>query len=121
MEQLDSTLRYIDAEHVDTPVGRLGGTIVVSASDEAVGALEGMVIDPVERRVRYFVVRSGSWLATHRHLIPATPAQLDGEHKRLHVDIEPAELSRLRQVRSNTFQQFSDDDLIAALFSPHAA
>ncbi len=121
MEQLDSALRYIAAEHVDTPGGRLDGTVLVGASNETVGRLDGMVIDPIKRRVRYFVVRSRSWLATHRHLVPAMPARLDSQHKRLHVDIDADELSQFGEVRPNTFPRYSDDDLVAAMFSPHAA
>jgi len=121
MEQVDSNLRYIAAEHVDTPAGRLDGTILVSPSDESVGRLDGMIIDPIERHVRYFVVRSRSWLKTRLQLVPAAPARLDSEHKTLHVDINVEDLPQLREIRSDTFQRFSDDDLIAALFSAHAA
>lgn len=121
MEHADSVLRYIAAEHVDTPTGRLDGTVLVSPSDQPVGTLDGMIIDPIERHVRYFVVRSRNWLKTHRRLVPATPARLDPEHKTLHVDIEADDLAQLRKVRSETFERYSDDDLIAALFSAHAA
>lgn len=121
MEHVDSGLRYIAAEQVDTPIGPLNGMAVVTPSDQTVGTLEGMIIDPIKRRARYFVVRSRNWLKTHRHLVPATPARLDSERKMLHVDIEVDDLARLREVRSNTFERYSDDDLVAALFSPHAA
>jgi hypothetical protein len=121
MEHVDAVLRYISAEHVATPAGRLGGTVLVSPSEETVGTLDGMIIDPIARNVRYFVVRSRNWLKTHRHLVPAMPARLDPEHKRLHVDIEADELPQLREVRSDTFEQYSDDDLIAALFSAQPA
>jgi len=121
MEQVASTLRYIAAEHVDTPAGRLNGTVLVSPSDETVGTLDGMIIDPIDRHVRYFVVRSRHWLKTHLHLVPATPARLDSEHKTLHVDINAEDLPQLREIRSDTFERYSDDDLIAALFSTHAA
>jgi hypothetical protein len=121
MEHVNSTLRYIAAECVDTPSGRLDGTVLVSPSDEAVGMLDGMIIDPIARNVRYFVVKSRNWLKTHRHLVPAMPARLDSEHKRLHVDIEAAELPQLREVRSDEFERYSDEDLIAALFAVPAA
>ena len=121
MEYVDSTLRYIAAKHVDTPSGRLDGTVLVSPREETVGLLDGMIIDPIERSVRYFVVRTRNLLKTHRHLVPAMPARLDSEHKRLHVDIEADELPQLPQVRSNTFERYSDDDLIAALFAAPAA
>lgn len=121
MEQSDSTLRYIAAEHVDTPAGRLDGTVLVGPSDQAVGTLDGMIIDPIERHVRFFVVRSRSWLKTRLHLLPAAPARLDSEHRTLHVDINAEDLPQLPEIRSGAYPQYSDDDLIAALFSAHAA
>jgi len=121
MEQVDTALRYIAAEHVDTPKGRRDGTVLVSTSDEPVGTLDGMIIDPIERHVRYFVVRSRNFLKTRLHLMPATPARLDSEHKTLHVDMKAGDLSGLREIRPDTFERYSDDDLIAALFGSHAA
>jgi hypothetical protein len=121
VEQVNSALRYIAAEHVDTPLGRLDGTVLVGPSDETVGALDGMIIDPIERHVRYFVVRSRNWLKTRLQLVPAAPARLDSEHKTLHVDISAADLPQLAEIRSDTFPRYSDDDLIAAMFSTHAA
>ena len=121
MEQETSTLRYIAAEHVDTPAGRLDGTVLVNPSDEMVGRLDGIIIDPTERRVRYFVVRSRNWMKNHLRLLPATPARLDSEHKTLHVDIDAEDFPRLREVRSDTFPKYSDDDLISAMFPAHAA
>jgi hypothetical protein len=121
MDFAESTLRYIAAEHVDTPTGRLDGTVLVSPSEEPVGTLDGMIIDPIERHVRYFVVRSRNWLKTHLRLVPAMPARLDAEHKTLHVDINAEDLSHLREIRPDTFDRYSEDDLIASLFSASAA
>lgn len=121
MEQVDSTLRYIAADHVDTPAGRLDGTVLMTPSEEPVGTLDGMIIDPIARHVRYFVVRSRNWLKTRLQLVPAAPARLDSEHKTLHVDINAEDLPQLREIRSDTFPRYSDDDLIAALFPAHAA
>jgi hypothetical protein len=121
MERVNSTLRYIAAEHVDTPTGRLDGTVLVTPSDEPVGTLDGLIIDPIGRHVRYFVIRSRNWLKTHLRLVPATPARLDPEHKTLHVEIDAEEIPRLRTIRPDTFERYSDDDLMAALFPAHAA
>lgn len=121
MEHVDPALRYIAAEQVDTPAGRLDGTVLVGPSDQAVGTLDGVVIDPAERRVRYFVVRSCGWLTTRCRLVPATPARFNSRHKTLHVDIEAEDLPQLPEVRPSTLARFSDDDLIAALFADRAA
>ena len=93
----------------------------MTPSEEPVGTLDGMIIDPIARHVRYFVVRSRNWLKTRLQLVPAAPARLDSEHKTLHVDINAEDLPQLREIRSDTFPRYSDDDLIAALFPAHAA
>lgn len=121
MESVDSGLRYIDAEHVRTPSGRLEGTVLVSPREETVGKLDGIVIDPVGRQVRYFVVRSRGWLNPHRHLVPVTPARLDADQRALHVDIEPDELPRFEELHPDTFPRYSDDDLLASVFPSEAA
>lgn len=123
MEPMDPVLRlrYIAAEHVETPGGSLDGTVLVSPTDETVGTLDGLIIDPIERHVRYFVIRSRSWLKTQRRLLPVGPARLDTEHKTLHVEIAAGELAQLREVHADTFDRYSDDDLLAALFSASAA
>jgi hypothetical protein len=121
VEHVNSTLRYVAAEHVGTPNGPLEGMVLVSPNEEPVGTLDGMIIDPVERHVRYFVVRTRNWLKTRLHLVPATPARLDSDRKTLHVDIDAEDLRQHREIRPDTFQRYSDDDLIAALFPAHAA
>ena len=121
MEHVDPVLRYIAAHDVDTPTGRLDGTMLVSSGNEPVGTLDGMIIDPVGRHVRYFVVRSRNWLKSRLHLVPAMPARLDSEHKTLHVDMKADDLSHLREIRPDTFERYSDEDLIAAMFAGHAA
>lgn len=121
MEQVDSGLRYIGAEDVEIPAGRLAGAMLVSPQAETVGSLDGIVIDPVGRHLRFFVVRPHASIAFRRHLVPATAARLDSEHKALHMEIEPGDLARFPEVRSDTFPPYSDEDLIAALFPPRAA
>jgi hypothetical protein len=121
MEHVDSTLRYVAAEHVDTPIGRLDGTVLVTPKDETVGTLDGMIIDPIKRRVRYFVVRSRRWLTSRLCLVPAAPARLDSEHKTLHVDLDAGDLQQLPEIRPDTFRRYSDEDLLAAMFPAHAA
>ena len=121
MEHEDLTLRYIEAENVEVPTGRLNGTVLLGPNDETVGTLDGLIIDPIRRRVHYFVVRSGNWFKAHRRLVPATPAKLNSADRTLHVNVNPDDLPRLPEVRPDTFERYSDDDLLAAMFSAPAA
>ena len=121
MDPYNSDLRYLDAERVDTPVGSLATMSLISPSDKNVGKLDGVIIDPIEQQVRFFVVKSSRWWATRRYLLPVTPAQIDSERPGLHVDLERDDLERLPKLHAGRFPPFSDEDLIDTMFSSHAA
>jgi PRC-barrel domain protein len=118
---IDLHLRYLDADQVDTPVGRLTAMTLISPSDETVGSLTGVILDVIERRVRYFVVESRRWWRTKRYLVPFTPTRIDSERHRLRVELEPRDLPQLPAFHSASFSRVSDDDLIGMLFRSHAA
>jgi len=113
METSASGLRFIDAGRVDTPAGRLNDTVVVNPSHATLGKLTGIVVDPVGRQVRGYVIESRKWLSSRRYLVPPVPARLDRSGHALEVDLDETQLD---EVGPHTFEQFSDDDLIAALF-----
>jgi hypothetical protein len=102
----------VAADRVDTPAGRLNDTVVVNPSNTTLGKLTGIVVDPVGRQVCGYVIESRKWLSSRQYLVPP-PARFDWERHALEVDLEEAELDELEP---HTFQRFSDDDLIAALF-----
>jgi hypothetical protein len=112
-------LRYLNAERVDTPFGLLAGLALVSPSDEKLGNVGGVLIDPLDRQVCYFVIESRRLLKTHRYLLPLNPVRIDADA--LHTELDSSGLRRLREVEADSFLPFSDDDLITALFSPRAA
>lgn len=120
MESPDTRLRYISAAKVQTPVGELLDQIdVLDNDDSSVGKLEGIVVDPAERQVRYYVVKSER---PYRHfLLPLVPATIDTAHKAMHVDARQGDLDELEDGPAEAFPAFSDDDLLTALFSsrPH--
>lgn len=93
----------------------------VSPSQKVVGRFEGVLIHPEERRVLYFVVKSHHLFRNRRYLLPVNASRIDSIRSAVCVDIEPDELSQLPQAHPSAFPPFSDDDLIAALLSPHAA
>ena len=104
---------------MDTPFGTLASLALVSPTDENLGNVGGVLIDPLEREVCYFVVESRRLLKTHRYLLPLKPFRIDSEA--LHIELESADLRQLPEVQSDSFRPFSDEDLIAALFSTRAA
>lgn len=116
MTALDTDLRYIDAGQLDTPAGRLGHAALVSPSNEPLGKLDGIVIDPASRQVRYYVVESPGWFTSRHYLLPLTAARLDRDRNAVEVDVDADEITHLDQVEPDAFPRFSDDDLMTAMF-----
>lgn len=113
---IDEGLRYIDAGRLDTPAGRLGHAPILSPTHMPLGKLDGIVVDPARRQVRYYVVEQPGWFRSRHYLLPLAPARLDRGRNALEVDVESLDVKRLDEVEPETFPRFSDDDLLTALF-----
>jgi hypothetical protein len=113
----NDTLRFVGADKVETPSGRLNEFRLVSASDAPLGTLDGVILSPGERQVRYYVVASRGRLRTRRYLVPAGPVQLEAEQLTLRVDVEPEELTSLPQADRDAFPTFSEFDAVDAVFA----
>jgi hypothetical protein len=113
-----SELCYLDAANVNSPAGVLSELDVVRANGEQLGSIAGVVIEAAAGRARYFDIRSSGWLRRRHYLVEADQlAQVDPERKMLRLLSD-----EVREVRDlGTLRQFSDDDLLAALFPPRAA
>jgi hypothetical protein len=120
MDAHDSQLRFLSASHVQTPAGNLNDSVIVSEGNRQLGKLDGIVIDPIARRVRYFVIKSQRWLRHHRYLMEATPLRFETE-KTLRLVGEFRDLDQLPEIRPDTFSPYSEQDLLAALFPSRAA
>lgn len=119
MAASETHLRYISASRVRTPVGMVLDQVDVrDSADASVGKLEGIVVDPAERQVRYFVLKSDRPYQPRHYLLPLVPATIDAEHNALHVDAHPDDLDELIDGPTQAFPIFSDDDLLTALFAP---
>jgi hypothetical protein len=121
------TLKYLDAHRVDTPAGRLDGAVLVSPTHELVGRLDGVLIDPSQRKVRYYVVQSRfvaegrSRISSRHYLLPLTAARLDRDHRTLEIDLEADDIERLDEVDLDRLPQFDEGDLMTALFAARAS
>jgi hypothetical protein len=115
------SLRYLEANAVDCPTGKLEGLSVVSQDDEALGVVNGVLIDPVTRQLRYFVVQAARLFNRRRYLVAAdAPAVVMAEDKTLRVE-QPFESIERQRFDSRSVPRFSDDDLMTALFSSSAS
>jgi hypothetical protein len=114
---IEPQLRYLDANHVGTPEGRLDGAVLVNPANDRLGTLEGVLIDPEHRQVRYYVVeRKRGWFGSHHYLLPLTATRLDRDHRTLQVDVDSEQIPQLPEVDPDDLPRFSDDDLLTALF-----
>jgi hypothetical protein len=118
MDTIDANLRYIEAENLRIRSMAPTGSVLKGRRGNVLGKLSGILVDPLRRQVRYLIVESRSWLATRHYSVPLDATRVDREHKALVVDLEADALS---EVQVGSIPKFSDDDLIAALFSPLAA
>jgi PRC-barrel domain protein len=116
MDLQGSDLRYVAADNIDTPAGRLDGTVVVDALHHPIGKLDGIVLDPIGRRVRAYIVESSGWLFSRLYLVPPDSARLDRDRHELEVDLDEEGVKHLDEMQPQMFPRFSDDDLMAAMF-----
>lgn len=118
-EGTEQQLCFLEASRVFTPAGDLARVELCGPDDVKVGTVDGVLIDPAHRRVRYFVVEAPGWFTSRRYLVPADePIRVERDGRTLRLE-DDAELSREFDMRSA--RPMTDDDLMAALFPPRAA
>ncbi len=110
-------LRFLDNSQLESPL--VEPLDVRTQAGTKIGTFDGVIVDPVERRVRYLVVDRGRFFHS-RCLIPMPAARIDAQHHALSIDIDDADSQAWEQFDPVTFPRFSDDDLITAMFAPHA-
>jgi hypothetical protein len=111
-----SDLRYLKASSVQSPAGSLTTLELRGPHDARVGHLDGVLIDPARRRVRYFVVERDSWFRHRRYLLPAdATAIMDRESCALRVDVD--DVTTCEEFEHDSVEHFSDDDVITAMFA----
>ncbi len=114
-------LCYLEADNVELPAGTLAGLQLCSRDDQSLGALDGVLIEPATRRVRYFVVKRDGWLRRGRYLLPLEmPARVDRERNVLHLEAAAGDL-RGEDFHAGSVRPFSDEDLVAVMFATTAA
>jgi hypothetical protein len=115
------TLCYLSARDVEIPAGTLAGMELCSLDGENLGTLDGVLIDPALRRLRYLVIASGGWLGRARYVLSADePVHFELRENIMRLDAKAGAIAR-HAFDPALARPFSDDDLLAALFSTHAA
>ena len=100
-------------------MGTLAGLSLCTQEDEQLGSLEGVLIEPASRRIRYFVVERHTMLRRRRYLLAGdTPASIEAGDRKLRVMAHEEDLERFD---TRSVQNFSDEDLLNAIFGHSAA
>jgi hypothetical protein len=111
-------LCYLEASKVEGPDGDLAGLTVQTRADETLGTLDGVLIDPSQRRLRYFVVETRGLLRRKRYLLSAdVPVRVEPERHSLRVDALGADVPLSDEFDVRTVRPFSSEDAIDAMFS----
>jgi hypothetical protein len=112
-------LRYLDAAQVAHPAGTLAGVEIRRQNDEFLGWIGGVLVEPGQRRVRYFVVNRGAFFTRRRYLVSADRlATLNARDGAIYIDGNEEMLERFDPA---SVPRFSDDDLIETIFASSAA
>jgi hypothetical protein len=119
-ENADS-LRYIGAQAVQCQAGTLDGLSLYTQDEETLGTIDGVLIDPTKRQIRYYVVDGSRLFSRRRYLVPAdAPTVVLPEDKAVRMDISADSIERQR-FDERSVPRFSDEDLITAMFAPRTA
>lgn len=111
----NKTLRFLPAEKARLGLCHFEKFAVKndSAERERIGELEGFIIDPPARKIRYVVVHPRGMFSRPR-LVPLPGARIDAQSEALLVD---ESLSRCEAFDEARYPELSDDDVITALFA----
>lgn len=119
MTATSETLRYLDGESVLVSGRPAGGFGVRTADHRMLGYVQGILVEPTTRRTGYYVVDNRSLLRRRRYLVPADRyATLDPRAGTIFIDVSRGDV--IAGFDESRVTRFSDDDLIATLFSPAA-
>lgn len=115
-----SELSYLDASKVTSPAGALSELAVLSHEGQQLGSIEGVVIHAATRHVRYLCLRLSSLFGRRRYIVEAAQlGQIEEDRKALRLHLDPRR-EAVRGVDASAIREFSDDDLLAAVFAPRA-
>jgi PRC-barrel domain len=103
-QQSPKPLCYLDATQIEGPLEDWRAEVRFGKNGK-VGRLDGIVVDPMERRVRYLVVDNERHPNHHTYLIPIGATRVDLERQALCVDGD--DLVRCQEFDRNAFRSFS--------------
>jgi len=122
MDVSHARLCYLEASRVLGPTGFLAALDVRTKLDQPLGSIDGVVIDPAERKLRFFVVEPEGSVNHRRILLPVeAAAAVAPEGGTLRVELESGEMAALDEFDMADFREFTEEDAIAPTLSRYLA
>jgi len=98
-------LQYVSSDRVEVSVAP--STLEVrDREDRTIGQFDGVLIDPIARRIRFLIVDRTGFFTHQRYALPIDPTQLDEEHCALRVDLDRDEIGRDARFDPREFPEF---------------
>lgn len=113
-----SPLRFLEPNQAEIAGAYCEGMTVRSGTG-VLGQLQGFIVDPLARRLRYLVVRT-SGLLGRATLLQLSAARIDLEAREIEL-LDDDVIRRSQPFKRELFPAFSDDDLLAAIFGRRSA
>jgi len=112
-------LRYLGPDHAKIAGERCEGMTIRSATGRALGRVQGFIVDPVARRLKYFVVRTSGLLGLtgDDRLVPITAARVNLEERAIELLADQDDLDRTDRFSQTRFPAFTDEDYLTAIFA----
>jgi hypothetical protein len=122
MDVTDARLCYLEASRVMGPTGLLAAFDVRSCHDQSLGSIDGVLIDPAERKLRFFVIETSGCSAHRRYLVPVeATATMNPEGTSLRLEMETDDFTALDEFDQASVRAFTDEDAIAPTLSRYLA
>lgn len=109
----NTALRFLPARKVRIGACHFEKFSVKNESQERIGALEGFIVEPGARKIRYAVVNPRGLFA-QPCLVPIPGTRINAESETLFVD---GPLSGCEPFDRSSYPAFSDEDVVTAVFA----
>jgi len=104
-------LRYVAAGQLSSNVLDLGRRELTGTSGEALGRLDGFLVDALSGRPEFIVVGAGDWHGGRRYLVPADHARFDPRERALSVDFGREAVARFPAIDDRRIEALRPDEL----------
>jgi hypothetical protein len=109
MDHTRPELKYVDARELNGTAARLDGVPVIGSDGEALGKVEGFIIDVRQRRPRHVVVSAG-WFIHKHFLVPIGHVRLNTEDTELRADVEKSRVEESPGFDKSAFEKLAAED-----------